>query len=447
MRPSDGSVWSTPAGTLQATGRLANEDSLLVAARTCRQLRRFAPRFFEAFDFSFPQAGEDLRSALALLKEHNLNGRRRLPDRVPMPFSTRHWESLVLQDGTPDRRIYETAVAATLRDRLRAGDAWVEGSRDYRRFDAYLMPADEARSALAETGLETDGQAWLDERRERLHHRLDEVDRKLARGQLEDVRIEKGRLKITPYEAITPSVARRLDTMIDGLMPRIRITDLLWEVNVRTGFLDAFTDLRSGRVHSDPVAVLAAILAGAINLGLERMANASGQVSHAQLSWANSWHLRTETCSDALARIIDAHHRAAVRPGLGKRRADILGRAVLSVRAQFRAGQSQVRRRPRPEDLLLPVRSVRVVRREGHRRHGRRGSVRPGRARRKRGAVQPPGPLRRHRRRVRSRLRAFSPTRSHPRAASARLPGQASRLLRQAGPLEAPGPDHGQADQ
>ncbi len=89
---------------------------------------------------------------------------------------------------------------------------------------------------------------------------------------------------------------------------RIRITDLLWDVNAQTGFLDSFTDLRSGRVHSDPVAVLAANLAGAINLGLERMATASGQVTHVQLSWANSRYLRTETYSDALARIIDAHH-------------------------------------------------------------------------------------------------------------------------------------------
>ena len=54
-------------------------------------------------------------------------------------------------------------------------------------------------------------------------------------------------------------------------MPRIRITDLLWDVNARTGFLDAFTDLRSGRVHSNPTALLAAILAGATNLGLGRM--------------------------------------------------------------------------------------------------------------------------------------------------------------------------------
>ena len=91
-------------------------------------------------------------------------------------------------------------------------------------------------------------------------------------------------------------------------MPRIRITDLLWDVNARTGFLDAFTDLRSGRVHSNPTALLAAILAGATNLGLERMAHASRGVSHAQLSWASAWYLRSETYADALARIIDAHH-------------------------------------------------------------------------------------------------------------------------------------------
>ena len=84
-------------GDIASYGEMATEDSLLVAARTCRQLRKFAPRFFEVFDFSFPQAGEDLRAALALLKEHNLSGRRKLPDSVPMPFSARHWESLVLQ--------------------------------------------------------------------------------------------------------------------------------------------------------------------------------------------------------------------------------------------------------------------------------------------------------------------------------------------------------------
>ncbi|WP_159436524.1 Tn3 family transposase [Pseudovibrio sp. Tun.PSC04-5.I4] len=53
---------------------------------------------------------------------------------------------------------------------------------------------------------------------------------------------------------------------------------------------------------------MASVLAGATNLGLERMAQASENVTHAQLSWASTWYLRTETYTDALAKIIDAHH-------------------------------------------------------------------------------------------------------------------------------------------
>ena len=289
-------------------GDLAMEDPLLLASKRYTQLRRFAPAFLEAFEFSVPEAGHDLQAALMLLKEHNRSGKRKLPDIVPMPFPSKSWNSLIPEDGPGRRRVYETAVIATLRDRLRAGDAWVEGSRDYRRFDAYLLPADEAENILAGSGLETDGPTWLNGRRERLHHRLHEVRKKLADGHLEGVGFENGRLKISPHDPVTPPSGERLDRAIDAVMPRIRITDLLWDVNAQTGFLDAFTDLRSGRVHSNPAAVLAAIPAGATNLGLERMAQASRNVSHPQLSWASAWYLRSETYADALARIIDAHH-------------------------------------------------------------------------------------------------------------------------------------------
>ena len=50
--------------------------------------------------------------------------------------------------GQVDRRRYETAVMATLRDRLRAGDVWVDGTRNYRRFDTYLLSRREAEAAF-----------------------------------------------------------------------------------------------------------------------------------------------------------------------------------------------------------------------------------------------------------------------------------------------------------
>lgn len=285
-----------------------SEDPLALASKRYAQLRRFAPAFLEAFSISVPDAGVELHAAINLLREHNLTGKRKLPENVPMPFPVKHWKGLIFEGGKPVRRVYETAVISTLRDRLRAGDAWVEGSRDYRRFDTYLLPSSESGIVMTEAGFQTNGPMWLKARQELLSHRLDEVQTKLRKNQLEGVRLENGRLKITPHDPITPKTGEDLDRSIDALMPRIRITELLWDVANRTGFLEAFTDLRSGRSHENPAAILASILAGATNLGLERMAQASKSVSHAQLSWASNWHLRPETYSEALSRIIDAHH-------------------------------------------------------------------------------------------------------------------------------------------
>lgn len=308
-----------------AFGELATGDPLSLASERYAQLRKFAPAFLENFAFSVPEAGTDLQAAVALLNNQNRRKKRNLPDIVPMPFAAKHWHSLIYKNGRPNRRLYETAVVSTLRERLRAGDVWVKGSRDYRRFDSYLMPKVEAVPLLQNAGLETDPHRWLKQRHQQLNDRLSGVQNKLRKGQLDGVRLEHGRLKIPPYEAVTPPDAIRLERAIDAVMPRIRITDLLWEVNVKTGFLDAFSDLRSGKNHANPAAVLAAILAGATNLGLERMAYASKDVSHSQLSWANMWYLRPETYSDALGKIVDAHHNlpfSAVWGDAGKTSSD-----------------------------------------------------------------------------------------------------------------------------
>ena len=98
---------------------------------------------------------------MTLLRELNRTGKRTLPDIVPMPFPSQHWRAVILHNATPQRRIYETAVVATLRDRLRAGDVWVAGSQDYRRFDAYLVPLDDAQRVLGDSALDTDGPAWM----------------------------------------------------------------------------------------------------------------------------------------------------------------------------------------------------------------------------------------------------------------------------------------------
>ena len=52
-------------------------------------------------------SGDDLQAAVALLRDQNRTGKRKLPDDPPMPFAAKHWPSLILQDGQPKRRMYE----------------------------------------------------------------------------------------------------------------------------------------------------------------------------------------------------------------------------------------------------------------------------------------------------------------------------------------------------
>ena len=80
---------------------------------------------------------------------------------------------------------------------------------------------------------------------------------------------------MTPLRALTPPEADRLDRDLGLLVPNIRITELLNEVAQATGFARCFTDLRDGRPVDDVTTVLAAVLADATNLGIERMADGS----------------------------------------------------------------------------------------------------------------------------------------------------------------------------
>ena len=126
-------------------------------------------------------------------------------------------------------------------------------------------------------------------------------------GQLPDVDLADGELKITPLRAATPLEAESLRDAAYDLLPRIKITDLLLEVNHWTGFSECFTHQRNGHPAENRAALLTAILADGINLGLSRMAEACRGATLRQLAWMHDWHIREETYTAALSRLINAH--------------------------------------------------------------------------------------------------------------------------------------------
>ena len=288
------------------------EDGLEDVLERYPMVRRFAPPFLAAFTFRAAKPGDPVLAAIAVLNDMYSSNRRTLPPNVPLGFLRVRWRKLVLKDGIVDRRAYEIAVVVHLRERLASGAIWVEGSRAYRTLSDYLLPKPTFEEMLADrkvpVAVDVTFAAWLDERRQRLNARMAEVNQKALNGELPDAVLDDSGLKISPLRNAVPDDAENLKAQLYSLLPRIRITDLLAEVAVWTGFGDRFTHVRSGDPPSDSAALMAAILADATNLGLARMAESSQGLTHARLIWTAQWHIRDESYAAALASIVDYHH-------------------------------------------------------------------------------------------------------------------------------------------
>ena len=128
-----------------AVADVADQDLLVTAAERYSVLRRFSPRLLAAFRFQSSVPQDPVLAAVEILKTMDRDGARVLPKRPPASFLPPKWRKLIFATGAANRRLYETAVLATLRDRLRGSDIWVAGSRDYRAFEDYLLPAEAAR--------------------------------------------------------------------------------------------------------------------------------------------------------------------------------------------------------------------------------------------------------------------------------------------------------------
>jgi TnpA family transposase len=260
-----------------------------------------------AFRFESNAPQDPVLAAVEVLKTMDREGTRVLPKRPPASFLPAKWRRLILANGLADRRLYEVAVLATLRERLRGSDIWVAGSRDYRAFEDYLLPAEAGRNRGI--GKETDAQRFIEDRAAALHERLNFVMARASRGDLDGVEIENGALYIARMTPTVPDAARDLAIRLNGMLPRVRITELLSEVDAWTDFADRFTHLRTGSPAADRPALLAAVLADGTNLGLARMADASHGMRYHHLVNVAQWHLSDDNYVAARAAIVNAHHQ------------------------------------------------------------------------------------------------------------------------------------------
>ena len=166
-------------------------------------VRRYAPALLEAFDFQAAPSAKPLLEAVEVLKEMNEKNKRKVPEDAPVSFVKPRWRDHVVgSEGELDRRYYELSALSELKNSLRSGDIWVPGSRSYRDFDEYLLPKEDFDAMLSNGGppvaVQTDFDAYLEDRKEKLHEALTEVGRLMRRGELEGREPGEGDAKDLP---------------------------------------------------------------------------------------------------------------------------------------------------------------------------------------------------------------------------------------------------------
>lgn len=279
------------------------------------QIHKYVPKLLDAFTFHATptsQAVVSVVDALALVKEL---GRKKVPDDAPHLFVKARWEPYVFTDHGINRRYYEMCALTELRNGLRSGDISVEGSQQYRDFDAYLLPAKEWEALRdadqAPLGVPRECAVYLAARRAQMDQQMRQVATLLEANQLPGVRVDAKKAHFAPLEPEIPPGVDELTRLVYSRVRRIKITRLIQEVDALTGFSRHFTHLHSGAAPDDPIALYATLLAQATNLGLAKMADATPGMTFKRLAWVDEWYLREECYTKALAEIINYHHQLA----------------------------------------------------------------------------------------------------------------------------------------
>ncbi|MBY0545567.1 MAG: Tn3 family transposase [Gammaproteobacteria bacterium] len=308
--------WDEFEASVMEAQKLAQPESfdfLALIGDSYSTLRRYAPAFLDALKIQATPASQDIVDGIAILRSLNTENNRKLPLNAPTSFIRKRWQDLVFKDKGIDRRYYELCLLSELKGVLRSGDAWVQGSRQFKDFNTYLVTPEKYTTLKQNNELPlkvaTDCDQYLYEHLTLLESELIKVNQMAAADDLPDAVITESGLKITPLDAVIPENAQKFIDQATALLPHVKITELLLEVDQWTNFTRHFTHLKSGELAKDKNLLLTTILADGINLGLSKMSESCPGTTYSKLAWLQAWHIRDETYSAALAELTNAQFK------------------------------------------------------------------------------------------------------------------------------------------
>jgi len=262
-------------------------------------LRQYFPAFI-ALPFQAGVGGEPLMVAIGVLRSLKAGTLKNIDPETPSAFVPAAWRPFLNDNGKIDRRLWEIALALAIRDALRAGTLILSESREHVSFWNLIYDDRQWQECRGEAyrrlALPATPQPFL--------AMLTAAHDQAARAAAADLphnqfaAIRDGKLKLKRPDALPiPPQVQTLRETVKASLPRVRIEDLLEEVDGWCGFTRAFQPLggyepRGGDPHRP---LLATLIAHGTNLGLAAMAQCVDAVTAERLQDTSRWFLREAT--------------------------------------------------------------------------------------------------------------------------------------------------------
>jgi TnpA family transposase len=309
--------WSKLVESVEEAKKLARPisyDYIDLLESRYNQLRKYTPILVKTLKFnSSNTASNPLIKAVNILNDMNTNGKRTVPDNAPIEFISNRWNKCLYEkDGSINRHYYEIATLTELKNKMRSGDVSVEGSKNFKDFDEYLIPRNDweiAKKIGTKLAVNLDINEYLHERMDSLNTRLKWVSKNI--DKIDGVNIENSKIHMDKLEKDTPIEAINLSKRLYKMLPRVKLPDLLLEVSKWTGFDKNFIHASTGYAakENEKTVLMAALMAMGTNIGLSKMSDSTPSISYKQMANSAQWRLYDDAMKKAQATLVNYQHK------------------------------------------------------------------------------------------------------------------------------------------
>lgn len=281
------------------------------------QLRKYSPALLDTLNFfSTNTSMSPLIHSLDVLRELNRSNRRNVPEDTSVEFLPERWRRHIYRnDNSIDRHYYEMAVLAELKNRIRSGDVAVEGSCNYRNFNDYMLPVSQwkKKTDISEKlAVSSNFNEYIKER----YSSLDSMYKALSENltKLKDLEIDDGKIHIEKLEKEVPEEVKSLNDSLYGMLPNVKLAEILFEVSKWTGFDRYFIHASSGNTPKEDEipSIMAALMAIGTNIGLSKMADCTKEFDYHKLANISQWRLHDDAMKKAQACLVNYQHRLSL---------------------------------------------------------------------------------------------------------------------------------------